>query len=141
MGHTSISITEEEAALIRQSLILPIVLDVLEHDVGVLQRSSAKMNAIYVRYLYALQDQVSLSLFQLRRRMKLQEIKVVDQRRGKEGLKVSVLCRGYEHNSTLLWPVVRSEIELVLGALTSRDANSRRKPVYAQAGAKYARAD
>lgn len=125
-----VSITEEETVLIRQALILPIVLDVLEHDIRVLRSSSAKMNAIYVRYLHALQDQVSLSLFQLRRRMKHQEIKVVDQRRGKEGLEAQILCRGYAHNTLLLWPVVRSEIELVLDALTSRDARMKRKPVH-----------
>lgn len=130
MKRAPMSITEEETKLIRQSLILPIVLDVLAHDIRVLQHSSAKMNAVYVRYLHALQDQVSLSLYQLRRRMKRHGIKMLEQKRGKLGLEVEYICRGYEHRVTILWAVVRGEVELVLETLTHTGAADKKKPVY-----------
>jgi hypothetical protein len=109
--------SEEEMQMIKQSLMLPIVLDVLAHDIRVMQGSAAKMNALYVKFLNALQDQVSLELFHVRRQLRQAGIKVFRQERAKQGLEAEYLCRGYEHRFTMLWGVVKAEVEVILGGL------------------------
>lgn len=117
MGRAPMEKTEEELQMVKQSLILPIVLDVLAHDIRVLQGSAAKMNGLYVKYLHSLQDKVSLELYHLRRQLRQKGIKVFRQERAKQGLEAEYLCRGYQHRFTMLWGVVKAEVEVALGAL------------------------
>ena len=117
MGRAPMEKTEEELKIVKQSLILPIVLDVLSHDIRVLQGSSAKMNGLYIRFLHSLQDRVSLELYHLRRELRKSGIKVYRQERAKQGLEAEYLCRGYEHRFTMLWGVVKAEVEIELEAL------------------------
>ena len=72
MGRAPMEKTEEELTYVKQSLILPIVLDVLAHDIRVLQSSKAKMNGLYAKYLNSLQDKASLELYHLRRQLRQQ---------------------------------------------------------------------
>jgi len=116
--------SEEELLMVKRSLILPIVLDVLAHDIRALQRSAAKMNAVYIKVLTALQDQVSMELFHLRRELRKRGIKVFRQERAKHGLEAEYLCRGYRHQFTMLWGVVKAEVELALDALIRPQAKS-----------------
>jgi len=109
--------TEEELIMVKQSLILPIVMDVLAHDIRVLQGSKAKMNGLYARYLQGLQDTVSLELYHLRRQLRQKGIKVFRQERAKKGLEAEYLCRGYQHRFEMLWGVVKAEVEVALDAL------------------------
>jgi len=118
--------TEEEMRMVKQSLILPIVLDVLAHDIRVLQGSAAKMNGLYVKYLNTLQDKASLELFHLRRQLRQQGIKVFRQERAKMGLEAEYLCRGYQHPFMMLWSVVKAEVEETLDILMN---DSSRVPI------------
>ena len=117
MSRAPMERTEEEAELVKRSIILPIVLDVLAHDIRVLQGSRAKMNRLYIRQLHALQDRVSLELYHVRRQLRLAGIKVFSQERAKLGLTAEYLCRGYRHSFTMLWGVVRAEVERELDRL------------------------
>ena len=125
MSRAPMEKTEEELLMVKQSLILPIVLDVLAHDIRVLQGSTAKMNGLYVKYLHSLQDQVSLELYHLRRQLRQKGIKVFRQERAKKGLEAEYLCRGYEHQFMMLWGVVKAEVEIALGALMRAGASKR----------------
>jgi hypothetical protein len=117
MARAPMEKTEEEMHMVKQSLILPIVLDVLAHDIRVLQGSAAKMNGLYVKYLNSLQDKTSLELFHLRRQLNKQGIKVFRQERAKTGLEAEYLCRGYQHSFMMLWSVVKAEVEVTLDIL------------------------
>jgi len=117
--------TEEETELVKRSIILPIVLDVLAHDIRVLQGSRAKMNRLYIRQLHALQDRVSLELFHVRRQLRRAGIKVFRQERARLGLAAEYLCRGYRHSFTMLWGVVRAEVETELGRFMGEGAKAR----------------
>lgn len=117
MARAPMEKTEAEMHMVKQSLILPIVLDVLAHDIRVLQGSAAKMNGLYVKYFNTLQDRASLELFHLRRQLHKQGIKVFRQERAKTGLEAEYLCRGYQHSFMMLWSVVKAEVEVTLDIL------------------------
>ena len=121
MGRAPMEKTEEELTYVKQSLILPIVLDVLAHDIRVLQSSKAKMNGLYAKYLHSLQDKASLELYHLRRQLRQRGIKVFRQERAKQGLEAEYLCRGYEHRFTMMWGVVKAEVETELDALMRKN--------------------
>lgn len=135
MSRAPMERTKEEAEWVKRSLVLPIVLDVLAHDVRVLQTSRAKMNQLYIRYLHALQDRVSLELYHIRRQLRLQGIKVFRQERAKLGLVAEYMCRGYRHPFTMHWGVVKAEVETELdrfmreGKPAAKDKNTETKPV------------
>lgn len=112
--------TAEEMQMVKQSLILPLVMDVLAHDIRVLQSSPAKMNDLYVRHLRQLQDVVSLELYHMRRQLRQQGIKVFRQERAKQGLQAEYLCRGYRYNFEMLWSVVKAEVEVALDAIMQK---------------------
>ena len=121
MGRAPMEKTEEELTYVKQSLILPIVLDVLAHDIRVLQSSKAKINGLYAKYLNSLQDKASLELYHLRRQLRQRGIKVFRQERAKQGLEAEYLCRGYEHRFTMMWGVVKAEVETELDALMRKN--------------------
>src|SRR5690554_4278842 len=112
MSRAPMEKTEQELLMVKQALILPIVLDVLTHDIRVLQAAPAKMNGLYVKYLHTLQDQVSLELFHIRKQLRRHGIKVFRQERAKDCLEAEYLCRGYRHEFTMLWSVVKAEVEV-----------------------------
>lgn len=114
MNRAPMEKTEQEADWVKRSIILPIVLDVLAHDIRVLQGSKAKMNRLYIRYLQGLQDRVSLELYHIRRQLRLSGIKVFRQERAKLGVEAEYLCRGYRHRFTMLWGAVKAEVEVEL---------------------------
>lgn len=117
MSRAPMERTEAEVELVKRSVILPVVLDVLAHDIRVLQGSKAKMNRLYIRQLYGLQDRVSLELYHIRRQLRLRGIKVFRQERAKSGLAAEYLCRGYRYPFTLFWGVVKAEVERELDRL------------------------
>jgi len=103
--------TEEELQFVKESVILPILLDVLERDIQTLQTVPLKMSVVYIEILQSIQDLVSADLVRLRRKLKEHGMKLYDQRRTKIGVEADYLCRGYHYKFSILWGMVRAEIE------------------------------
>jgi hypothetical protein len=103
--------TEEELQFVKDFILLPIILDVLERDIQLLQTVPLKMPTVYIQVLRGLQDQVTADLVKLRRQLREHGMKVYDQHRTKISADAEYLCRGYHYKFSMLWGVVRSEVE------------------------------
>ncbi len=89
--------TEEDLRLVKEYILLPILLDVLERDIQILKIVQLKMASIYVGALQHVQDKVMTDLAILRKRLREHGIKVFEQQRGALSVQAGYLCRGYEH--------------------------------------------
>jgi hypothetical protein len=106
--------TKEDFQYVKDYLLLPVILDVLERDIKTLDSLQLKMPDIYIRALKRIQDQVTTDLSEIRKVLRARGMKVYEQSRTKTGIEASYLCRGYQHSFAMLWVNVRSEVKLKL---------------------------
>jgi len=103
--------TNVDFTLVKQYVLLPIVLDVLERDIKGISSAELKMAKVYIKVLELAQKQVHEDLVRVRKQMKTHGIKVYEENRSKINVEVKYICRGYHHTFSLLWSLVKAEIE------------------------------
>ncbi|MFD0616578.1 hypothetical protein ACFQZR_03830 [Paenibacillus sp. GCM10027629] len=113
--------TEVDFTLVKQYILLPIVLDVLERDMQTLGMAPLKMPSIYVRNLQQVQRQVHEDLVRIRKQLRSHGLKVYEEKRTKSGVEVLYVCRGYHHTFSMLWSLIKAEIERYLSEYMNVD--------------------
>lgn len=113
--------TTDEPSLVKMYVLLPILLDVLERDIAILTMVGLKLPAVYITCLQSVQDEITVELTQLRQQMRQRGIKIYEEKRTKLALEVRYLCRGYHHHFSMLWTVVKPEIERKLSGFMQVD--------------------
>jgi len=114
--------TEEELHWVKEMVILPVILDVLEKDIHALQPLPLKMPELYIQVLRRAQDQASRDLSRLRRELGKRGVKIYDQRRTTQGIEASYVCRGYHYRFSMLWGLVKAEVAQRLSVYLGLDA-------------------
>jgi len=107
--------TEEELQWILAYMVLPVVLDVLERDIRALDTIKLKMPVVYMRSLRRVQNLACMDMADLRGKLRIRGIRVLDQRRTKERLEADFLYRSYRRKCSMPWGVVKAEVERKLG--------------------------
>lgn len=102
--------TPEEAEFIKESVLLPILLDVLERDRAAILRAELKLPELYGELIEVLQNRVTADLSLVRQGMRKHGMKVYEERRTTLGIEASYLCRGYHYEFSMLWGLVKAEI-------------------------------
>lgn len=102
--------TAEEADFVKEYLLFPLMLDVLERDRNAMSEARLKMPEIYDALIGLLQDAVTLDLARVRQEMRRRGMKVYEERRTELGIEARYLCRGYHHDFSMLWSRVKAEI-------------------------------
>jgi hypothetical protein len=103
--------TEDELKLVKDYLLLPVVLDVLERDIRTLDTLKLKMPQPYIRSLRTVQNKVTADMATIRRGLRGRGIKVYAERRTKRALEADYVCRGYHRKFSMLWGVVKAEVQ------------------------------
>ncbi|WP_083676846.1 hypothetical protein [Paenibacillus glucanolyticus] len=91
--------------------MLPLLLDVMEKDQGILSAAALKMPVITNTIIKRLQKAALADLSQVRQDMRQRGMKVYEERKTRLGVEVEFLCRGYHHKLSVLWGLVEAEIE------------------------------
>lgn len=107
----SIGLKPDETKLVKDYILLPLLLDVLEHDRSFLCRADLKTSELTNAIIDHLQAAATLDLAQARRKMREYAIKVYEDRKTKLGIEVEFICRGYHHKLSILWGLIEAEIE------------------------------
>lgn len=107
----SIGLKPDESKLVKDFILLPLLLDVLENDRGILSVAVLKMPVISNTIIDRLQKAALADLAQVRKNMRERGLKVYEDRKTRLGVEVEFLCRGYHHKLSMLWGLVESEIE------------------------------
>ncbi|GAA0350439.1 hypothetical protein [Bacillus horti] len=103
--------TEEDLKLIKNFILLPILLDILERDTHLLQGASLKMVSVYVNILSYVQQQATVDLRTIRKGLYTRGLRVYEQSKNEVGVTVSYLCRGYHYQLSVMWTVVKAELQ------------------------------
>ena len=109
--------TEEDLLLVKEFIILPLLLDVIQRDITIIKSVKLKFPNLFIECLNRIQDSIIRQLFEVRAELKKRGIKVYSSERTKEYIQTSYRCRGYEHTITLMWELVRVAIEIRYGSL------------------------
>lgn len=107
----SIGLKPDESKLVKDFILLPLLLDVVENDRGILSSGALKMPAITNAIIDRLQKAALADLAQVRKNMRERGLKVYEDRKTRLGIEVDFLCRGYHHKLSMLWGQIEAEIE------------------------------
>ncbi|OMF77635.1 hypothetical protein BK142_12010 [Paenibacillus glucanolyticus] len=107
----SIGLKPDESKLVKDFILLPLLLDVMEKDQGILSAAALKMPVITNTIIKRLQKAALADLSQVRQDMRQRGMKVYEERKTRLGVEVEFLCRGYHHKLSVLWGLVEAEIE------------------------------
>ncbi|KGP78104.1 MULTISPECIES: hypothetical protein [Paenibacillus] len=106
--------TSEELALVKRHVEIPFLMDTIEEDKKRISSSTLKMKAAYVDHLSTIQRRITVEMVDLKKTLKQNDIKIIQQYRSTESLTIDYSTRGYEHKMTLIWSKVMVDITLIL---------------------------
>lgn len=111
----AIDIKEEEWQLIRKYILIPVVLDSLEHDIREMKKNNKyKMADVYLRKMRQAQNKATREKAEVKRELSKRGIKVFEEKRTVKMLESKFLVRGYRHELNMLWNVVRAEVKIII---------------------------
>lgn len=103
--------TEEDLTLVKDLIMLPIVMSVLELDIKKVNSAGFKVPSVYISMLKTVQYLVTCDMYSTKKRTKELGIKIFDQQSTKMGVEASYLVRGYQHKISMLSSVIKSETQ------------------------------
>lgn len=104
----------EEIDFVKQYLLLPILLKFLEKDIETIQNLKLYMSLVYVTNFKFAQREAIKEMNLLGKQMRIRGIKIISQQQFHEGLHAEYLCRGYQHEMTLLWSFIKAQVAIKL---------------------------
>lgn len=107
--------TQEEFKLIRDSIILPMMLTIVEQNYRRIETTDLSLRKLYIAATQALMDQVHSDLVKVKKILRERSIKVMEEEKIDSTARYRVFCRGYEDSFTIIRDVVRAEISVRLG--------------------------
>lgn len=107
-------LTEEELGMVNDYILFPILLDALERDIQSLQVTKLKLGKVVAYSFNRIQDQILSDLHMLQQKLKTHGIKIYELRRTPSHVEAAYICRGYQHRFSMLWGVVKAELEKIL---------------------------
>ncbi|GAB6929761.1 hypothetical protein JCM10914A_37440 [Paenibacillus sp. JCM 10914] len=107
--------TEEELLSVKECVILPLVLDVLEQDIHRMKPSGISPD--YLQHLQAVQKMTFTKLAALKRSCRARGIAILNTQRRQHSIHIRYRCRGYQHDMELMWDFVRADIQIRLAEI------------------------
>ncbi|CAH1205539.1 hypothetical protein PAECIP111893_02367 [Paenibacillus plantiphilus] len=107
--------TREEIEAIRNSILLPFMLDMLEAELRKLQHDRQPLRNLFVEANESLSRDIFNELVTVRKYLKEHDIKVVEGDRVGEEMHYKFWCRGYEDEFMLMRFLAKSELSIRFG--------------------------
>lgn len=89
---------ENEFLLVKEAILFPFILDVLELDIAKMMSSTMKMKEIYARILRKAQNDATKAYYEIKKRMRISGIKILEEKREKDRSITYYLCQGTSMN-------------------------------------------
>src|SRR5699024_5017856 len=102
---------DEESTWLKNYIILPFVIQVLERDKKVLEATPLKFQRLYLQWLDQIKEQVHRDFSQTRKKLRKTGIHVYEEKKVEKGIEVRYTFRRYHHDYNLLWMTVKSFVE------------------------------
>ena len=116
---------DEDHRLVKSLVVRTLLLDVLERDIRTLDTLLLKMPEVYVLSLTRIQNQVLKEMLAVKQQMRKRGVKILEEKREKEGIETLYLCRGYWQRFYMLWTFARNEVKQELSRHLHIDLTQR----------------
>ncbi|WP_391572180.1 hypothetical protein [Cohnella sp.] len=100
----------DELRLIRDSILLPHLMTMLQRSIDEVSRSQITMHNVMARFMRAVLDRANLESFNTKRELKKRNIKILSDRTQDDIVYNRYVCRGYEDTFGMTREVMRAEI-------------------------------
>ncbi|MEC0227050.1 hypothetical protein [Paenibacillus alba] len=107
--------TKEELEAIRDFVLLPMLLSIVEKNKQEIERTSYSMRTIFVKAANIIQNLITNDIQAVRKLLKERNIKVFEDEMIDLNLRYNYICRGYEDKFVLVRDVARAELMRRLG--------------------------
>ncbi|MGE6227604.1 hypothetical protein [Paenibacillus chitinolyticus] len=108
-------LSAEEKQLIKEFLILPYVLSVLERNKLIISKTpSFKIPEVFVGYLDHVMDKITHDITEIKKQLRKSEIKISIVTQDESSLRCIYLFGGYEDRMSFLWSLVKAEVSIRL---------------------------
>lgn len=111
--------TQEEMELIREFIILPMLLSIVDKNCREIELSTYSLKSLYVKASQLLMTKVHSDLSEVRKKMRLKNIKVFENERIDSAIHYGFVCRGYKDNFAMMRDVARAEISMRISRYVS----------------------
>ncbi|WP_138493097.1 hypothetical protein [Paenibacillus pinistramenti] len=106
--------TEEEMIMIRDSILLPYMLSMVEKSIDDIEYRSNLLKPLYLTAGKVVRSRISEDLYGLRRELSKRNIRVIRDVQEDMVVYHRFICRGYEDRFGIVRDVIRSEISVRL---------------------------
>lgn len=106
-------LTNEDQSYVKLYIMLPLILSAFERDKKLIEQTF-KTPGPYVTLIGNAIKRVEDDHREVRRKFRLQGLKVYEERRTESGIQARYLCRGYHYDMTLLWPLIKAESSVLM---------------------------
>lgn len=113
---------KEELELIRDYVLLPMMLSIVEKNCKDIELSFYSMKTLYIKASHALMNLIHTDLVAVRKELKSRNIKVFQDEIESEGgaIHYRFICRGYEDRFSMIREAARAEISVRISRYISQ---------------------
>lgn len=106
--------TPEELTMIRDYILLPHMLTMIQKSIDDIEHSSNLLKRFYVTAAHSIMNRISADMYDLRRELKKRNIKILGDEQEDMVFYYHFTCRGYSDRFGMVRDVIRSEISIRL---------------------------
>lgn len=122
-------LSDEELTLIRDSVLLPVLMDVIKNNTRELQHSKLSVISLYIKTTEVLLDTIHADLVAVKKELRQRDIKVVPEDRIDYALYHKIYYRGYNENFGIMKETIKAELSVKLGNYVSHLENKLREKI------------
>ncbi|MUT66843.1 hypothetical protein [Paenibacillus sp. NEAU-GSW1] len=113
---------KEELELIRDFVLLPMMLNIVDKNCRDIELSFYSMKALYMKASQVLMNRIETDLASVRRQLKERNIRVFQDEMESEGgaIHYRFVCRGYEDRFSMIRDAARAEISVRIAKYIAR---------------------
>ncbi|WP_223066488.1 hypothetical protein [Paenibacillus caui] len=106
--------TEDELIMIRDYILLPYMLSMVQKSIDDIENNSNLLKKLYLAAGQVVKNKISEDLYRLRRELSKRNIKIINDEQVDLIVYHRFICRGYEDRFGMVRDVIRSEISIRL---------------------------
>ena len=107
--------THSERKLVKQYLLLPILLTMLQQDIDAIRQAALRISPPHIVVIERMMESVRQDLSRIRQSLGLASIRIYSEDKNTDGVTCKYVCRGYHETFALSRTDVKSEVGLLAG--------------------------
>jgi hypothetical protein len=117
-------IKPDEIEMVKQYVLLPVLLNYLEQDLATLKKLQLHLSLVVAANFNTVHHELLIETANLKKQLFKRGIKIVGQQQDEAGIHIKYLCRGWNHDMSLLWGFIKAQAVIKLSGELGIDLES-----------------